>query len=282
MLASREFSVEDLCRYLRVPPILVGHLKDAHYNNTEQLGLTYRQYSMQPWVVRFEQECQFSLLTTLADAGRYVELLVDSLERADVKTRYEAHRIGIEAGFLNRNEARAMENRNPADGLDEFLVPKNIGKSSDVGADQKSLNSDDKRAIFRPVLEELFGRISRKESKDLENKLKKGEIPADFYDGIRSFVSDTLRQPALSYAYLLTERKAGDLEGVVRGTIDRFAASYCGGNQRYVEHHSEQTEERLGIRGAIESLEARANFLWIDEFFKAVELNVEALGHVAN
>jgi len=59
------------------------------------------------------------------------------LLRGDTKSRYEAHNMALQGGWMNRNEVRAMENLNPVEGLDEFLQPLNMGgddESDDAGS----------------------------------------------------------------------------------------------------------------------------------------------------
>jgi phage portal protein BeeE len=49
--------------------------------------------------------------------------------RGDATARAAFYTAGINGGWLNRNEVRAIENRNKAEGLDEFLVPLNMVKA---------------------------------------------------------------------------------------------------------------------------------------------------------
>ena len=73
-------------------------------------------------------------LLTEPDRTRYfVEFLFNALERADIKTRHEAYRVAIESGWMSRNEARALENMNPAAGLDQFLVQQNLAQVDKEG-----------------------------------------------------------------------------------------------------------------------------------------------------
>jgi hypothetical protein len=80
----------------------------------------------------------------------YFEFNVDGLLRGDIKSRYEAHSRGILSGFLNRNEVRAMENRDAVEGLDEFLTPSNMALGTDPTPDttqQDQANKDNKQAL---------------------------------------------------------------------------------------------------------------------------------------
>ena len=63
---------------------------------------------------------------------------VDKLIRANMKERYEAYGIGIDHGFLVRNEAREKESMNPIDGLDEPLIPLNMGTAESLALDLKA------------------------------------------------------------------------------------------------------------------------------------------------
>ncbi len=81
--------------------------------------------TLQPWLVRWEQELARKIIPVRSNL--FAEHLVDGLLRGDTDTRYNAYRTAILAGWMSRNEARALENMNPADGLDTFLEPLNTG-----------------------------------------------------------------------------------------------------------------------------------------------------------
>lgn len=83
--------------------------------------------TLQPWLVRWEQEIARKLLS--ARSVLFAEHLVDGLLRGDTEVRYNAYQTAINSGWMSRNEARSLENLNPAEGLDEFLVPLNSGPS---------------------------------------------------------------------------------------------------------------------------------------------------------
>ena len=78
------------------------------YANVEQRDLSLLKYAIGPWLVRLE-----SALTDLVPRGQYVKFNAGGLLRTDLKTRYEAHEIGIRAGFLTVDEARELEDREP-------------------------------------------------------------------------------------------------------------------------------------------------------------------------
>ena len=124
-IEAREFHVSELARWLRIPPHKIAHMRDATFSNIESQSREYVTDTLQPWLVRWEQEIARKLIP--AGGGLFAEHLVDGLLRGDTEGRFNAYRSAILAGWMSRNEARALENLNPADGLDEFLQPLNTG-----------------------------------------------------------------------------------------------------------------------------------------------------------
>jgi hypothetical protein len=81
--------------------------------------------------------------------------VVEGLLRGDTKTRAEFYKEGIMDGWLNRNEVRELEDRNPADGLDEFLVP--VSNSAPAGASLRGGNGEDKK--LEMIITEVLNRM---------------------------------------------------------------------------------------------------------------------------
>jgi HK97 family phage portal protein len=127
VLEQRRFAVEEVCRFMRVLPIMVGHAdKTATYASAEQMFLAHAMYTLGPWARRLEQSANKHLLTPAERAeGLYTKLNEKALlrmsakDQADVLARYTA------GGIMTRNEARDALELNPLDGLDEPLTPMN-------------------------------------------------------------------------------------------------------------------------------------------------------------
>lgn len=122
-LELREFAVQEIARAFRVSPILLHHLNRATYANSEELALQFLKFTLMPWIKKFEGEARLKLLDPTERKTHTIEFLLDDLQRADLATRAEAYSKLIAARVLNPNEIRAMENRPPYDGGDEFLNP---------------------------------------------------------------------------------------------------------------------------------------------------------------
>ena len=124
-IQSRYFAVEDVARWFRIPPHKIQHLLRATFSNIEHQAIEYVGDTLLPWMKRIEQEINRKLLPQ--DGTMFVEHLIDSLLRADIKTRNEAYKAAVDGGWMTRNEVRIRENLNPKEGLDDFLVPLNMG-----------------------------------------------------------------------------------------------------------------------------------------------------------
>jgi len=59
--------------------------------------------------------------------------VVEGLLRGDSAARAAFYKEGIMDGWMNRNEVRELEDRNPAEGLDEFLTPMNLAPTIGSG-----------------------------------------------------------------------------------------------------------------------------------------------------
>jgi HK97 family phage portal protein len=127
-LEARQFQLADIARVFRIPDVLLGisQGKSSTYASAEQFFLSYVKYTLSPWCRRIEQSIHRDLLAPSELQDYFVRLDTDSLTRADLQTRYSAHAAGINAGFLTRNEARAMENLPTLPGLDTPLSPLNM------------------------------------------------------------------------------------------------------------------------------------------------------------
>jgi HK97 family phage portal protein len=112
-LEQRKLANEDVARIFGLPPTSVGIMDRATYSNVEQEGRALVQNAIGPLAGRVEAAMHRCLLT---DAGRrtlYVEHDLDGLLRGDVKSRFDAYRLGRECGVYSPNDIRRKENEPP-------------------------------------------------------------------------------------------------------------------------------------------------------------------------
>jgi HK97 family phage portal protein len=124
-LSQRNFQIEEIARFWRVPPRKLGRLESSKSSNATQDDQEYVNEAIMPDAVRWEQK--FSKVFNLKEEGLLVDFDEGQLLRADYLTRYNGYRIGILTGFLTPNEARRAENLPTNDPTgDALLRPTNM------------------------------------------------------------------------------------------------------------------------------------------------------------
>ncbi len=119
----REFTISEISRVFRVPPIFLSDYGRATWANNEAQGSQLLTFCLRPWITRWEGEIRLKLFGEKERKNYVAEFLIDDLLRAETAKRYEAYTKAIAARILNPNECRAMENRAPYEGGDEFVNP---------------------------------------------------------------------------------------------------------------------------------------------------------------
>ena len=135
-LETRKFQIDEIARLYRVPPHMIGDLEKSSFNNIEQQSLEYVKYTLNPWVVRWEQSLQKALFTPSEQHRYFVKFNVDGLLRGDYQSRMQGYAIGRQNGWLSANDIREMENMNPIadeEGGNYYLINGNMTKLKDAG-----------------------------------------------------------------------------------------------------------------------------------------------------
>ncbi|WP_211750351.1 phage portal protein [Paenibacillus sp. Marseille-Q4541] len=126
-LQNTELTIRQIANAFGVKMHQLNDLSKATYANVEQQQLAYYTESQQPILTTYEQECTYKLfMDRELDIGFYTKFNIDALLRADLKTRYEAYRTGIQGGFLAPNEARRREDMAPLPGGDRLYANGNF------------------------------------------------------------------------------------------------------------------------------------------------------------
>lgn len=137
MLESRAFNVEEICRWLGTPPILVGHSSQGQTmwgSGVEQIVLGWLTLGLSPYLKRIEQSIWRSLLTSNERQEKlYAEFNTDYLLRADSAARSALYTAMAQNGIMTRNEIRAKENLPRAEGGDILTVQVNLTDLAKLG-----------------------------------------------------------------------------------------------------------------------------------------------------
>ena len=136
-LETRKFQINEIARIFRVPPHMVGDLEKSSFSNIEQQSLEFVKYTLDPWVIRWEQSIMRSLLTPEEKKTYYAKFNLDGLLRGDYQSRMNGYAIGRQNGWMSANDIRELENldRIPAEeGGDLYLINGNMLPMRDAGA----------------------------------------------------------------------------------------------------------------------------------------------------
>jgi HK97 family phage portal protein len=128
-LETRKFQLNEIARIFRVPPHMIGDLEKSSFSNIEQQSLEFLKYSVEPWVIRWEQAMDMALLTPAERKSHKIKFNLDGLLRGDYETRQKGYEIGRRGGWLSVNDIREMEKLNPLPpelGGDRYLVNGNM------------------------------------------------------------------------------------------------------------------------------------------------------------
>ena len=122
-IASRQFQLQEVARWFKIPASKIG-AGAGTYSSLEQDNLAFLQETLRPWLIRWEQEINFKLISSLDQL--YAEHNQDALLRGDTAGRSAFYASALSWGWLSRNDVRALENLPPFIGGDAYMIPKNM------------------------------------------------------------------------------------------------------------------------------------------------------------
>lgn len=135
-LETRKFQINEIARMYRIPPHMVGDLEKSSFSNIEQQSLEFVKYTLDPWVIRWEQSLQKALLLPEEKKEYFIKLNVDGLLRGDYQSRMNGYATARQNGWMSANDIRELEDLNPIpeeEGGDLYLINGNMTKLKDAG-----------------------------------------------------------------------------------------------------------------------------------------------------
>ena len=143
-LETRKFQINEIARIFRVPPHMVGDLEKSSFSNIEQQSLEFVKYTLDPWVVRWEQSMYRVLLSESEKKDHFIKFNVDGLLRGDYESRMNGYATARQNGWMSANDIRELENLNriPAEqGGDLYLINGAMTKLQDAGIFADTFNN---------------------------------------------------------------------------------------------------------------------------------------------
>ena len=136
-LETRKFQINEIARIFRVPPHMVGDLEKSSFSNIEQQSLEFVKYTLDPWVIRWEQSIQRTLLSPEEKKQYFVKFNLEGLLRGDYQSRMQGYATARQNGWMSANDIRELENLDlipEEDGGDLYLVNGNMVPLTLAGA----------------------------------------------------------------------------------------------------------------------------------------------------
>jgi HK97 family phage portal protein len=130
-LETRTFQVQEIARWIGVPPHLIGELTRSTNNNIESQGIEFVSYAIGPWAKRWEQRIALDCLGPSERRTAYLKHNFNAFLRGQTLDRYRAYQIGRMGGWLSSNDVRGFEDMDPIADGDTYMAPLNM-----VPADQ--------------------------------------------------------------------------------------------------------------------------------------------------
>jgi len=135
-LETRKFQLNEIARIFRIPPHMVGDLEKSSFSNIEQQSLEFVMYTLDPWVIRWEQAIQRALFSTTEKKEYFAKFNVNGLLRGDYQSRMQGYAVGRQNGWLSADDIRELEDMNKlpeGSGGEKYLVNGNMVDISQAG-----------------------------------------------------------------------------------------------------------------------------------------------------
>lgn len=144
-LETRKFQINEIARIFLVPPHMVGDLEKSSFSNIEQQSLEFVKYTLDPWVLRWEQALNRSLIPNKDKKKYFIKFNVDGLLRGDYESRMNGYATARQNGWMSANDIRTLENLDlisKEDGGDLYLVNGNMLPLDKAGSFYQSKERD--------------------------------------------------------------------------------------------------------------------------------------------
>jgi HK97 family phage portal protein len=122
LLQSRFFGIEEICRFMGVPPPLIGHTDKASSwaSSLDSLNQFLVDYTLLPQAIRLENQIGMKLLGRNERSRLKPKFNLDSLLRGDIEKRFKTYDIAMKRGIYSSNDARKKENLPNREGGDVY------------------------------------------------------------------------------------------------------------------------------------------------------------------
>jgi HK97 family phage portal protein len=124
-IETQKLNAAAICRLYGIPAGMMAGVELAgheDYSSPEQRATDFLTFGLRPWLHRLERA-----VSTLLPRTQAAKFNAGGMVRATLLDRYQAHKLGIDGGWLLRSEVRELEDRPPVAGIDDQPPPAPAG-----------------------------------------------------------------------------------------------------------------------------------------------------------
>lgn len=274
-IESVDLSAYQIAQIYRVPPVFVQMMdKGMTFASVEQLAIFFVQYTIQPWATRLEHAINRQLLERYGEKSSFVRFNVNALLRGDMQAQTQTLCMRVQSGLLSINEARQLDDRNPIEGGDVYLIPtNNLSPIDQLGSeDEEEPKEDDanqeeegkeeeqkggqkKASLFERIVRDTFERCFTKEVKALSSAVKREGFmkwAEEFYPKHEEFIARALLPIAESLDLGLDEALKAS-----RGYVSKRKAAILELAQSNKLEQAHEVSKEEEVRAIMEIFEGR-------------------------
>lgn len=232
-LEQKKFSRDEIAAIFRIPAHMLNSGTNSSYGSLEEMSQQFIDYSLNPWLVQWEQAITRDLIAPLERDTYYAKHKVQALLRGNSAARAAFYGQGLQWGYYSINDVRQLEDLNPIEGGDSHFVPMNMAplntaitapvsslrgiendsyesRSMEIRAEDKQNESLRTNRVQiakaqQPMLKDAATRITKREVRDIQKQvdkyLKKGNA-AEFGAWIKDFYTNGEFSSAIKEAFL--------------------------------------------------------------------------------
>lgn len=230
-IESRNFSIEDIARWFRIPPHKIQHLLRATFDNIAEQSIEYVVDALMPWLLRWEHEIWRKLIPRKDQSRLFAEHNVEGLLRGDPEMQSKVFATGRTWGWFSANDVLELMNRNPIGPQgDIYLSPENMAPATTFTI---AMPGQEKPSDEAATVEKVLRLLQR------DNVAP--EDPPLVTDKSGPIVSAHLPQMAKAYVILLTIEAKKAKQASRRSKLAEWTAEFY-------DRHGEQVRDVLGDR----------------------------------
>ena len=209
-IAAQRLSPEQIARFFKIPPYRLGAMQDSSVRaNLEQQHRDYLTSTLNEILITWEEECNKKLLTAhqRRTGSHFFKWNVDSLLRADIKTRYDAYLVGRIGGWLSPNKVLELEDmkRREDEGGDSYDNPNTSAPTDQPGSAADVPPEPGRRsAAHRELIADRVRQMLVVERNKVLRAAKRGgnflEWVDEFYDGYGGLADEYLKPSIMAAA----------------------------------------------------------------------------------